>query len=293
MNPHEFEITLEFEKQSRDPSRIFYSMGEYIDSFSLLDSSLLSIFDAKIDTHLELEDIKSGSVKALISRVLNTVDDEALKEGDWNRVLGLFLHKAKHSVLQWCEQNKEITDVRLLEEQTQKINLLAGDTNLQFLPAYQEFTPKALLTCVQSLEDSGKILHESDKVIYKSNDDEIEVSRNVSFAPEVIAEVLSPEPENLRQQAIVTIKKPDYLGNSQWELRMDGHTIKAHILDDDWLTSFKKRQFEIMPGDSLRVILEIRYPKDKQNQIKETQYDVVEVLGIVPGTTNEQQDFTE
>ncbi len=293
MNPHEFEIVLEFEKHTRDPSRIFYSMGEYIDSFTLLDSSLLSTFDVKIETHLELDDIQAGSIRACIRRVLEAVDDKALKEGNWNQVIGRFLHEAKYLLLKWCDEHDDIEDTKLIEAKTKEINELAERTNLHFIPTYQPFTPQALVISVQSLLNAGKSLQVTDKVIYRASGDEVEVSRTVSFAPEVLEEVLNPKPEHQRQKAVVVIKKPDLLGNSQWEFRLEGHTIRAHILDHDWLTSFKKRQFEIKPGDALRVILDIRYALDGAGHPGEAHYEIVEVLGIVPGTSGEQQYLLE
>ena len=179
MDSHEFEIALEFEKQSRDPSRIFHSMGEYIDAFTLLDSSLLFAFDAKIETHLELDDIQSGSIRALIRRILNAVDDGALKGGNWNQVIGRFLHDAKHSILKWCNENEEISDSELVNVETKKINELAENTNLHHIPAYRPFAPQALINSVQGLARAGRILQVTDKVTYRASGDEVEVSRTV------------------------------------------------------------------------------------------------------------------
>ncbi len=268
-------------------------MGEYIDAFSLLDSSLLFAFDAKIETHLELDDIQSGSIKALIRRILNIVDDDALKAGNWNQVLGGFLHDAKVSILKWCNDNEEISDPELINAETKEINVLAENTDLHHIPLYRPFTPQALISSVQGLAQAGRILQITDKVTYRSGGNELEVSKSVSFAPQVLDEFLGPQSGHVRQKAVVIIKKADFLGNSQWEVRFEDRTIRAHISDSDWLTSFKKRQFDIKPGDALRVILDIYLPVDTIGKRGEPSYEIVEVLGIVPGVAGEQQDLLE
>jgi hypothetical protein len=63
-NDIEFEVKIDFEKGSRNPSRVFYGMGEFIDSFSLIDESLLSVFNVNFDSHVELCDVKTGSDRA-------------------------------------------------------------------------------------------------------------------------------------------------------------------------------------------------------------------------------------
>ena len=190
-------------------------------------------------------------------------------------------------------ESGDVTESAVIEAETQAINDLAKQTQLQYVPAYQPFTPKALITSVLGLVNAGRILQVSDKVIYRATGQEVEISRTVSFAPNILEKYLTPDPERQRQTAVVVIKKPDYLGDSQWELRLDGRTIRAHILDRDWLTSFRKRHFEIKPGDALRVILDISLGRSEIISFGELHYEVVEVLGIVPGAADDQQFLIE
>lgn len=293
MNTHEFEIALQFEKGTRDPSRIFIGMAEYIDTFTAIDSNLLSTFDAEIQTHLELDDIQTGSIRTIVRRVLEAVDDSALKDGNWSQVIGRFLHRAKHSLLKWCEENKQVNSTQLVKTMADEINDLAKQTHLHHIPSYRPYTPQSLVRNVQSLAEAGRVLQVSDTVLYRACGESIAINRTITFLPDVLEELLEPESDNKRVKAVVVIKKPDYLGDSQWELRYEGHTIRAHIQDGDWITSFRKRQFEIKPGDALRVILDIRYELDEVGKILLPQYEVKEVLGIVPGTSGDQQLLIE
>ena len=289
MNPHNFELRLDFAKGTRDPSRVFISMAEYIDSFTFLDASLLSPFDANITTHLELQDILSGSIRTMMRRVLSAIDDSALKDGNWNKVLGIFLHNAKHSILRWCNNQKEVSDPFMITSKVEEINQLAAATNLHYLPTYKPYTPQMLIQGVQGLITAGRVLQISDTIMYESCGDKVAFNRTVSFSPSVIEHFLSPEISHNRVKAVVIIKKPDYLGDSQWEFRYEDRTIRAHIRDGDWIKSFRDRQFEIKPGDALRVILDIDIKLDENGRPQEPRYEVVDVLGIVPGSSGHQQ----
>lgn len=289
MNTHEFELMLKFARGSRDPSRVFFGMGEYIDSFTFIDSCLLSSFDAGLSTHLELQDILPGSIRTIVRRILNAVDDSALKSGNWNQVLGIFLHNAKHSLLRWCNESTQVTDPIVVTAQVDEINALAAQTDLHHIPSYRPYTPQMLIQGVQGLQDAGRILQVSDTVLYRACGQEIAVNRTISFSPNVLAEFMSPEKTHNRVKAVVVIKKPDYLGDSQWELRYEKRAIRAHIKDIDWLVSFRNRQFEIKPGDALRVIMEVDVVLDDNGRPQEPRYEVVEVLGIVQGSSGTQE----
>ena len=94
-----------------------------------------------------------------------------------------------------------------------------------------------------------------------------------------------------RQDAILAIKKPDYLGDSQWDFRSGQTPVRAPIGDSDWLTSFRQRRFEIKPGDSLRVLLGTQVGQDADGNVLEPRYRVLKVYGVVHGDAPGQPEF--
>ena len=243
MNYDEFHLKLDFQRGSPDPSRVFRGMAEYIDAFRLFDSNLVAPFQLGISTHQEIADIEASSIKAIIRRVLNCLDEEALKEGNWNKLLGHFLHKSKHSILTWCNDKKEITDLKEIEEKAAEITFLAEATDLRHIPAYTKFTSKTLVLSVQAFIQAGQILNEKESIVYGCSGQDIPVRTAEVFPKELIEEVITPTERTERFQAIVVIKKPDYLGESKWQFKMDGRSIYAHILDQEWIKSFRNREF--------------------------------------------------
>lgn len=126
---------------------------------------------------------------------------------------------------------------------------------------------------------------------YASEGDVVLVNREASFSKEVLAEFTAPEVQTHRQDAILAIKKPDYLGDSQWDFRSGQTPVRAPIGDSDWLTSFRQRRFEIKPGDSLRVLLETQVGQDADGNVLEPRYRVLKVYGVVHGDAPGQPEF--
>ena len=48
---------------------------------------------------------------------------------------------------------------------------------------------------------------------------------------------------------ILAVKKPDYLGDSKWDLRHGKRPISARIEDGAWLRRFQSREVDVRPGN--------------------------------------------
>ena len=80
---------------------------------------------------------------------------------------------------------------------------------------------------------------------------------------------------------VVVVKKPDYLGNSMWELRYGKRSISAKIEHAEWLEEFQKRRADVRPGDALkcRVRLEVLYGHD--NELMSERYYIEHVHEVL------------
>src|ERR1700678_2263261 len=105
----DFGIEVTFASGTPDPARVFRSMTSLIDSFQYFDKDLIQVIDVQIDPILLLEDIEAGSLRTWLRSLISTVDDSALKEGDWKKVVGAYLLKAKYILVKRLEGKTEIT----------------------------------------------------------------------------------------------------------------------------------------------------------------------------------------
>jgi len=87
------------------------------------------------------------------------------------------------------------------------------------------------------------------------------------------------------------VKKPDYLGNSMWEFRLDDHPIEAKILDEAWLERFRRGHVPLRPGDALDADVRSELFRGFEGNVVVTRYFVQRVHGIVRGSNVVQGDL--
>lgn len=255
---YDFYIKIDFEKGSRNPSRIFTTMSNLVDTFQVIDTEFAKSIDSKITSVLLLEDIESGSLKSFFKNILESVDDNALKAGDWKKVVGTYLLKVKYILLSFLKDKDKIDNRIQVEGLQNDILKLAEDTDVRDLPGYAPIPMERLLYSIYRLSNSVKNLSEKDDAKYISNEGAVSINKNFDYDSEAVENLLTKETLSNKIEMILKVKKPDYLGESMWEFKHGDRAIQAKIIDTNWLNNFHLRKFDIRPGDSLRAIVETR-----------------------------------
>jgi hypothetical protein len=96
-----------------------------------------------------------------------------------------------------------------------------------------------------------------------------------------MTEMLSVRQVTNDSELILKIKKPDFLGNSMWEFRYDGHPIDARIVDYEWLDIFRRDGAGVLPGGALRAVVRVEVAYDDQNDSLPPRYTVLRVLEVL------------
>ena len=89
------------------------------------------------------------------------------------------------------------------------------------------------------------------------------------------------------QKVTLVIKKPDLLGDSQWEFKFNGNTMKAKIEDENWLTKFQNGDFSIQAKDSIECDLRIE-TNDIPASKSEVIYTILKVHQILKNNPPKQ-----
>lgn len=276
------EIKIDFKRGEGDPTRIFRAMTGLIESTQMLDEHLSATISTKVRTTLVLQDVETSSLKSKLKTIIEQIPDEPLKEGDVNAIIGSFLHKAKHKVLDWCSDRKEIKDrseIKILEKD---LHSLAEESAIKLIPAYEPIETASLLSDISSIKTSLEVLNEKDIATFKTVEGVSIYNRELDIAQEVVRELITRETIVSEADRIIKIKKPDYLGVSKWGFKYAGRLIDARILDEKWLHEFQSRQKSIQPGDSLRVLLREEIYYGYNSEVVHTHYEVVKVHEIIP-----------
>lgn len=276
-----YEIKVDFEKGSENPSRIFKAMSGMIDALATIDEGLVDSFGASLESKLILEDVEVGSLKTRIRTVISTIDDDALKDLDWKKAVGSFLVKGKRRILKHLEDRHEITSIEQVHEIQKDIAKLAEETEVNKIPFYTSVQSKVLLESLSKLYIATSNLSSTDSAFYISSEGAVRIPQGLYIPTQTIENILTREKIESEAEMILRIKKPDYLGTSMWDVQFNNRTIQVKIMDLNWLNEFQTRKHDVRPGDSLRakVLVEVSYGFD--NNVVAEHYNVIRVIEVI------------
>ncbi|HBM71396.1 MAG TPA: hypothetical protein DD436_01925 [Erythrobacter sp.] len=275
----DFGFEIDFQRGVGPASRVFTATRDFIKVCEALDDELIRSIDSNIETVLVLEDIESGSIKTWLRNALAATEDDALKTLDWKPLVGKYLVRAKYAVIRWIDDDSA---PRSLPDLRRELQQIAQDTDVRHLPDYTPPSPGALVEAVKGFQGVKDSLLPGDKARLLSDEGSIPFDLTISLNVEDIeALAVARSIEVPPAEMILPVKKPDYLGSSQWELRHGKRNIYARIEDEAWLRRFQSRQEDVRPGDALRSIVQIEYNYGFDNELISERFTVLEVLEVL------------
>ncbi len=266
-------------------------MSEFIEAFHELDKCLAKSFSIDIQPVLVLQDIESGSIRTRLSSVLKLIDDEALKDLDWKKQVGKYLVKAKHKVIKFLDQQTEINSLEPVRNLEEELFELAKETDIQHIPMYTTVPTQKLLESIAYISRAPYSLSDKDHVSFISEEGEDVIRRGPYITSQTVEELLTKEILNKQMELVLLVKKPDYLGNSMWDVQYSGRTIQTKILDIDWLERFHNREIGLSPGDSLRALIHLEIKIGENKIVIGEHYTVLKVFEVIKQINAEQMKF--
>ena len=288
----DFAFEIDFVRGEGSASRVFLAINDFIVGCERLDKELANAIDSNIETVMVLEDIEAGSIRVWLRNSLRAVEDDALKTLDWKPAVGKYLVRAKYAVIRWLDTDTVPKNLPALAREIQQI---AAETDVKHLPDYRAPSPGALLEAIKDFQGVKNQLVPGDKAFYiPSGGDAVEFNLSVRLDLDKIADlavretIVSP-PATL----ILAVKKPDYLGDSKWELRHGKRVISAKIEDEDWLRRFQNRQVDVRPGDALKCDVRIEHLYGHDNELLTERYTVLRVHDVLVDTYKQASFFDD
>lgn len=263
----DFAIYIDFVKDAPRPQRIFQAADGLISAFERLDKSLVYSLDPSIETVLLLEDIQAGSLKIWLRDRLSNTEDQALYELDWRPMVGRYLVAAKYAYVEWINDETERSRPGSLSDLRKRFMELARKTDLHRIPAYGVPSAADLIASTDDMKRALGKLDKGDKAAFISDDGTASFDLSIDWEGLEVADLAVKETiDSPPSTMILGVKRPDYLGEAQWEFRHGRRTIRAKIEDADWLARFQGRGIDVRPGDALRckVKQQIKYGYDNE-----------------------------
>src|SRR5690606_28838664 len=278
---NKFELKLEFNKDTEDTSRLFRSFADLIDSIKELDTTLAKTINTSISSKIYLNDIEKGSLigklwNHLILNDDNKLDDNKITEETIND----FIDESRSKSIEFIESGK--SEVEDLKKLAKDIDEIANEKGIKDSFNYAE----------PSILDLAKNLNEINDAVSKLGDDEKFVIKNSKSLTEEISkgtEKINLEDvenalttEEIKSENIVyyKIRRPDFLGDSQWDFKHGNKSLKVKILHEELLDDFQKGKVIVVPGDSLKVKIRQNFKYNKNGYLISEKTEIIEVLEI-------------
>lgn len=282
----DFGIEIDFTPGSDAPSRVFRAMSALIETFQEVDKELLGAV-ATIEPVLLLEDIEAGSIRTWLRTQLEGLDDEVLKTGEWKKILGAYLVKAKYIVIDFLNKRSTVVSKAEIEELQGKLLVLAQNTDVLGIPTYRPIPLEKVADSVFRISQAIQPLKKPDSAKYLSGQGDVDFNLDFQIAPENLESLITREIITNTPTLILKVKKPDFLGESMWEFRFEDRPFEAKLADTEWLKKFKEREVVLQPGDAIKAEVETKVHYSYEGEAIHTANTILRVIEIirVPGTT--------
>lgn len=286
-----FELSLLF-KDSKEPIEAFGEFKNFFESLISLDDIYLKSISPGSKSGYILQSLEFSSIKTWILQILKNTPDEAIKDLDWKKLLGIYLVKLKYRIIKYLEENPVIDSSEQIIELGKSIEV----EKKQFLKNHDylitEVNPFELLNNIEPLINYSSQLKEDEKLQFNSVYGNAIISNKMKFNKSKILFELGNEENNMTTIEVLKIVKIELLSdNPTWNFKLkskdpnfgknEGKIIAAKILDLEWLNKFHSREFPILPNDSLKVNLRSSYVKQGDGIINKPSYEILKIIEII------------
>lgn len=274
-------IKIDFEKNSRNPQRVFNSMSHLISSVEEFHSCLLSSVSAETKSSFLLSDINEGSIKSWLCPEIEGDVTEAQK---WK--LTNFLNYCTDLVISFVSDKNTIESLDILADLEKEIATAALKFEVEEFPNVFSLDRYRLLKGYTELSQSTIELNDVDQVYLNSRGESKIINKNFHLTKDDVDAILIEKVEKNTKTEILVIKKADFIGKSMWDFLRNKSTISARITHEDWLNKFHSRVEIVAPGDGLLCDLVTTAYFDKKDNLIDTKFEVkfvhnkVEVMDI-------------
>jgi hypothetical protein len=286
----DFSFRIVFKKGQGNPRRIFDAASELIDGFEQLDEAMAGSVDVRLQPLMVLEDVRAGSIRVFLSSVLKNIDDEGLRQGEIKKAIGPALVKAKYAAIGWLDKDQPAASSGAIELR-ETLRNLAGTSDLRRLGDYAPIHEAKLIAALDSLQDGKRLLGPKDKLMLEAPGHKTyTVDLTKTWDPsEVIPVPTSTTEKHSDGEIILTIRKPDMVGQSKWQFTRGKFPVFAKISDEEWLARFHQRKVTgLRSGDAMRCKVRFTYIFDDKGTMIEELIEITKVIEIIESSGGEQ-----
>lgn len=287
----QFGVKIDFVPGQSNPVQIFAAMADLLRGFVELDRQLIAAVLPDASPQTVIEGIEAASITAWIRSALNKADDKAIESMDVKKAIGVYLVKAKYKIIEFLDDRDHRENARRKTQLLADLTELAGGMPTSILFPTSIDLP-ALERPMNDIQNGKARLQGGETLTLRGEGQpDLKVDTDsigtVGFSEPVKTAVTN---DGGSAQMILLIRKPDLIGKAKWEFKHGRQTVTATISDAHWIARFHRgEEGSITPGSEMRARVHMTYQRDDAGSIAGVDYEVVEVLGILPPTASMQE----
>ena len=270
---------LHFDFNADGGADFFKNVSTFITNLDELNVAICSYIDSEITTHVILEGVENGSLKAKVKDILKNIDSDKIRSyvKDPKDAIADFLIKAKDKLIELLEDDPKQLPYRADEIVCEIIE----DSELKSYGYKHNKT--TLLRAMSNLSQSTKGFKMPPRI--NLNGKEREVKSDYEFSADDLDGAIEQKSEF---KGAFIIKKPDLAGASKWTI-INGAAIDVKIIDEAWLKKLKSHEIALRYGDKIAGTLISKSIIDADLNVVSTDYYLDDILGIEASKNAEQQ----
>jgi len=288
----EFAFTINFVRGQGDPRRVFDSASLLIEGFGELDSTIANSVDVKLETSIVLQDVRSGSIRVILRSLLEAMDDQALKDGEWKKAIGPLLVKGKRLAIEALDNDRSVAP-KAVEDLRVELQEIVAHSDVKHIPAYAPIHEGHLVASLDKIQDAKRTLDHGDHLTIETDGKTYEVDLTKTWNPGDVVPISATSERHSEGTVILTIRKPDLIGATKWQFAHGSAIVYASIQDEKWLARFHAGKIALHSGDALRCKVRFTYVFDDKGKIIEQTTDILKVLKIIRGPGSQTDMFDD
>ncbi|MYF41186.1 MAG: hypothetical protein F4221_10145 [Rhodothermaceae bacterium] len=278
---HDFGFAIDYKKGEGPAKRVFGAMHRFIEACEACTQSLVDSIGVSIDPVIVLEDLEAGSIRSWFRTIWNEDGlHEATKSGDFKQAVGTVIASVVDKMVN--KTNDPDSPPKLHDIQSD-ICKLVENVDVKGLAVRKKIPGEDIIEVVKKFESIKELLLPEDRAEFLLSE-EIRTEFVQSFKVNIgklEKEATKEEVINRNQVMILVVKKPDYLGASQWDFKYSGRSITAAIEDKNWVADFQTRKIDVRPGDALKCGVRIETAYGYSNNVISQKHYVEKVEEVI------------
>jgi len=277
MDHNTFEIKIEFDKDKDRVSSSLIYLGECIAAQDEAVQLILKDLGEDVKTHVQLEEIKTGSIRSFLRDYVENVSSDDIKKYGPKAFINQFIIEVREKLLEFLSKNDELNSANS-QELKKNIQAAATKHNVGNPISRETISIDNIRHPLKKISATASHLSPTQEITTILNGKIYKLPKTFRM----------PEEDDFKQfetcanQKIeFQIKQPDYTGQSRWKIYIKDNLAEAKIADTDWLYKFQNNLLLDIdfpkPHDFVQAMADYQYILSEQKE----RYIINKILGVV------------